>query len=364
MKSLIILVTILFVHPTFAQVDPLMRSRGQAPDKEDLDSSRYSVRPTASSPKVEKEEEKAHKVAETKAEAPKVEKKVEEKPAAPEAAVQQEAPKTPEKTGVADKVQDAILGGTQEEVDDYRKILHPLDTRLNLFELSLAPAYIYNNSSSSYWFHNFYTAGPGISIDAITWFSPFFGLQTAYTSSMSTEVRGNPEGTKFSKVEHQWFDTALRFRKFFGISRKSAQLTFGVGYSEYQFKVPSDSTYRVSSKTSGLKLAVEAGVPSTNTTSWTLGLHLKPRVKYTEKSTALDLKSGIASDSNEIGLSIGSRYTFDRYNQIFWKVTHSVEKTLFSGVANTTDPLSSVTPEGVSITNSMTIFTFGYIWGN
>jgi len=364
MKSFIVFVSILFAHSTFAQVDPLMRSRGQAPDKEDLDSSRYSVRPTASSAKVEHAEPKPAKVAETKVEAPKpVEQKKEVKEEPVQEAAKEVAPPAA-KTGVADKVQDAILGGTQEEVDDYRKILHPLDTRLNLFELSLSPSYIYNNSGSSYWYHNYYTSSPGLSIDAITWFSPFFGLQTAYTTSMSTELRANPAGTKFLKVEHQWFDTALRFRKFFGISRKSAQLTFGLGYSEHQLKVPSDATDRVGSKTSGVKLGVEAVIPSSNTSSWTLGFYLMPRAKYAEKSTALDLKSGTGSETNEIGISIGNRYTFDRYNQIFWKATHSVEKTIFSGTANTTDPLSSLTPEGVSITNSTSIFSFGYIWGN
>ncbi len=380
----------LLTSPTFAQVDPLLRSRGQAPEKEDLDSSRYSVRPTASkpvsapviiqqgnnttaiintpSPKVEAPIV-APKVVELKAaevkpaDAKPVDSKSEEVKSNGEKPVDAEV-KSEAKAGVGEKVQDIILGGTQEEVDDYRKILHPYDTRLNLFELSIAPTYIYNNSGSSYWFHNYYTSGPGISISAVTWFSPFFGLQTSYLSSMSTGLRADTTGSKNLKIDHQWFESGLRFRKFFGISRKSSQLTFGIDYADYQLKVPSDATQRVSSKTSGVKLSIETSIPSSNTVSWTLGMHLMPRAKYAEKSTALDLKSGTSSETNGIGASVGGRYTFDRFNQIYWKLTHSVEKTMFSGTANTTDPLTSVTPEGVSITNSFTIFSFGYIWGN
>lgn len=383
MKIFFAIITFIFVSPTFAQVDPLLRSRGQAPEKEDLDSSRYSVRPTASKPasapiiiqqgnnttaiinpppKVE-----AAKPADVKP----VETKSEESKAAAEKAVDSAVKSEPvkeskpeAKTGVGEKVQDIILGGTQEEVDDYRKILHPYDTRLNLFELSIAPTYIYNNSGSSYWFHNYYTSGPGISLTAITWFSPFFGLQTSYISSMSTGLRADPTGSKNLKIDHQWFETGLRFRKFFGISRKSSQLSFGIDYADYQLKVPSDATQRVSSKTSGVKLSIDTSIPHSNTYSWTLGMHLMPRAKYAEKSTALDLKSGNSSETNQIGASLGGRYTFDRFNQIYWKLTHSVEKTMFSGTANTTDPLTSATPEGVSITNSFTMFSFGYVWGN
>lgn len=362
MKIIIIFASLLYVNSTFAQVDPLLRSRGQAPDKEDLDSSRYSVRPTATivntPPKVEPKHVEAKPIETKPVETKTVEAKVEDATAAPVPAP------APVKEGVGEKVQDIILGGTQEEVDDYRKILHPFDTRLNLFELSIAPVYIYNNSGSSYWFHNYYTSGPGISLNAITWFSPFFGLQTSYLSSMSTGLRADPAGTKTLKVDHQWFDSGFRFRKFFGISRKSSQLTFGIDYADYQLKVPSDAAARVGVKTSGIKLSLEGVIPSSNTFSWTLGTYIVPRSKYAEKATALDLKSGNAADSNQIGASLGGRYTFDRFNQVYWKVSHSVEKTMFDGTANTTDPLTGTTPEGVNITNSVTIFSFGYIWGN
>ncbi len=376
MTKIITALGICFATSAFAQVDPssasLFRSRGDTPEKEQLDTSRYSVRPLSSrsqnkesnQPKVEKSKSVTKtevKVAETTEE--KVEVKTET--VVEPVPTQEVAVATPkEHSGVVEKVQYILLGGTQDEVEDYRKILHPLDTRLNLFELSIAPSYIYNESRSNYWFRHYHNDSPGLSVAADLWFTPFFGIHTSYLSSMSTEMRANPEGSKYLHIDHQWFDGGIRFRKFFGISRKASQLSVGFDYSDYRMKVPSDADQRVGIKSTGIKLSIEAVIPSTNTFSWTLGAELVPRLSHKEKQTELNLKSGSSANSNRIGASLGWRYTFDRYNQVFWKLSHTVEKNLFDGTANTADPLSGTKPEGIGVTNSFSMFQFGYIWGN
>ncbi len=384
----------------FAQVDPsssaLLRSRGQAPEKEELDSSRYSVRSkqklriqhqedSGYQSKVEppsgfKNTAKPKPTAKANASVENATEKVSSAPAESNTKAETATAKTESATvvnapaaetadakapqGVAEKVQYVLLGGTQEEVEDYRKTLHPLDTRLNLFEIAIAPAYIYNDSGSKYWFRNYQTQSPGIVVSGSLWFSPFFGIQSTYITSTNTDLSGSPDGSTQLAVDHEWFEAGFRIRKFFSSSRKSSQLIFGLDYNDYELKVPSNAAERVGLRSGGVKLSMEALLPSTNAYSWTLGVEFSPRQQHKEKATTINLHSGSSVHSDRAGASFGGRYTFDRYNQVFWKFSQTVEKNVFYGGANTADPTTGVTPLGVGVTNSFTIFQLGYIWGN
>jgi hypothetical protein len=171
-------------------------------------------------------------------------------------------------------------------------------------------------------------------------------------------------GARNVPASQQWLTAGVRSRKFFGASALSPLLLFGADYYEYQFKVPSDSVYRATLKSVGILLSVEAELPVNLKRSWTVGFSIGPKLQHSEIANATDFRSGSNVDSNMIGASLGGRFQFERQDAIFWKLTHRVEKNLFSGDASIADPATSGTPSGVSVTNSFTFFELGYSWGN
>ena len=165
---------------------------------------------------------------------------------------------TPAKTGetkpgddkhLGEQVQELFMGGSTEAIEDYRKLLHPSDIRQNLMEVSIAPVYIYNDSSSEFWHRNYFTDGPGASVAVKVWITPFFGLQSSFLTSLSTSMRGNLSGSSSIPVDHQFFDVGFRFRKFFGLSRKASYLSLGLDFDEYQLKVPAKDPNRLGIRT-------------------------------------------------------------------------------------------------------------------
>jgi hypothetical protein len=111
-------------------------------------------------------------------------------------------------------------------------------------------------------------------------------------------------------------------------------------------------------------LSLDAELPVTPYRAWTLGFSIAPKLQHRESSTAIDFQSGSNVDANQVGVSLGTNIHFDAGSLIFVKVSHFVEKDLFSGPATKPDPVTAQTPSGVSVTNSFTLLQIGYTWGN
>lgn len=238
------------------------------------------------------------------------------------------------------------------------------DRRLNLLELSVAPAYIYNNSDSSFFYRNYFASAPAISVSANVWLNPNLGLSTSYLGTLSGHVNDSFDGSKNSVATQQWFTAGVRSRQFFGGSPGSSLLVFGLDYYEYQFRVASDAVLRQRLRSTGVRLSVETELPTSPRHSWTLGFSLLPRLSHKEEATGIEFQSGSGVETNTVSLSLGSRFEFDRTSAVYWKLSHMIEKNLFSGDASVSDPIRGVTPSGVAVTNSFTIFELGYTWGD
>jgi hypothetical protein len=193
--------------------------------------------------------------------------------------------------------------------------------------------------------------------------SPFFGLSGTYQTSFNSEIKNSIDDTTTEPVEHQWFGADLQFRSFFGVSRKAPSLTFGLGYGEYRMKAKSDSTMRLGIKTSGLRLSLESSIPATRGTAWTMGMEFLPHATHQELKTDLEAQSGSHDQTNVIGFSLGKKYTFSRSQMLFWKLQHQFEKNAFKNEASEPDPRGRQ-PSDVSVTNTRTMFLFGFTWGN
>lgn len=358
----------------YAQVDPssavLLRSTGKAPDKDDLDSSRYKVRTQPFSPAEDNRRLQSAPQPPTP-QTPRVSPKPVSIPEGGRLDTNTETPQsnTPSLPTVSDpdmteQMQKLLLGGSTSEIQKYRRLLNSSDFRLNIVELSLAPIYIYNDSSSNSWYRNYVSSSPGFYVAADVWITPFFGFHTSYQAGLNSTVKGSPSSGEFIPVDHDWFGAGLRFRKFFGLGSTSPGLIFGIDFSEYQMKVPGDETNRIGVKSSGVRLSVESQIPKSQTYHWLLGFSVLPRADHKEIETGIDAESGTNQESTSVGIWVGGKFVYSRKNQVYWKLSHQVEKNLFEGQTNVNDPITGSTIDGVDVTNSMTLFSIGYIWGN
>lgn len=362
-----------------AQVDPssaiLLRSGGSAPTKDELDSSRYSIRPDSprsSEPSTQptsntttkvkvttiEEEEKREPSKSSTVEVKKIEVSSGE---STDTGAEEE--RSEENKNLVEGLREIILGGSTDEVDSYLGQVKPSDPRNNIIELTVAPFIFYDDSNSNYWYRDYHSYGPGLLLNAKLWLSPFFGVSTTYKTSFNAEIPSSASQAETEPVEHSWFGAELQFRNYFGISYKAPSLTFGLGFNEYQMKTKADSNTRIGVKTSGLKLSVESMIPVSRGIAWTMGLELMPRASHQENRSQIEPKSGKHSETNVVGLSLGRKYTFDRSQVLFWKLQHHFEKNAFKDTATMADPQGNQ-PSNVSVTHTKTFLTFGFTWGN
>jgi hypothetical protein len=236
-----------------------------------------------------------------------------------------------------------------------------------LLEISVAPAYVYNDSDSAYTFRRYYSAAPAMSGSANVWLSSQLGLAMSYLGTLSGHISDPADGNRNTSAHQEWFTIGLRSsrepRQGDSAALKTATLTFGLDYLEYQMRVAGNSINRQKLESSGVQLVMEAEVPTAPAQRLTLGFSFSPKLQHKELRNGGFFKSGAGVDASAVGVSIGGRLIFDSDASIFWRVSHSIEKDLFSGSSTTLDPQSGATPSGVSVTNSFTVFRLGYTWG-
>lgn len=259
------------------------------------------------------------------------------------------------------QVKELFMGGNDQDINEYRRQIHPEDPRANAISINIAPAYYYNGSSSDYSYRRYTSTGPGLGLGMNLWLTPFFGVQSKFFTSVSGSIRSDGSDVP---SEVQTFAYGLRFRKHFGYSRKAPQLSFGIDFYDAHNKISSDATTAVGRDSAGLSFAMEGEIPTSNTYAHVFEVDIRPKMHHTEKATGADVESGDKNETNALNLSIGGQWTLDRHNQVYWKTQYSVERNLFDGTASKADPQTGLTPDGVSVTNSLFIFYFGFRWGS
>jgi hypothetical protein len=364
--------------PANAQLDSssavLLRSKSRETTPENLDTTRYKIR----APESRKDDEELDEKPGTVIPSPVPVRPAKPHPVAapqpaPAAPVSPPVPPSPPKSEEADaedvppppvttQVKELILGGSEEEISEYKKQIHSQDPRANILDISIAPAYYYNGSSSEYSFRRYTSNGPGLGLGMNLWLTPFFGIQSRFFTSVSASQRSG--GLNHVPTELQTFSAGVRFRKHFGYSRKAAHLSWGVDYLDDSNKISRTSETAIGRKSAGLNFALEAVVPNSTTYAHTLMMEVRPRLQHSELSTGTDARSGDKNETNALGLSLGGQWTLDRRNQLFWRGQYTVERNLFSGQATEVDPHNEQTPEGVAVTNTTLIFYFGFKWGS
>ncbi len=358
-----------------SQADPnsalLLRSSGKAPTKDDLDSSRYQVRESPrgsdddrrlqSDPRVAPSPEPSVTAITQQPTPSQVRPQIDPTLQMGDTTFEQHVK---EAEGVTDAMQEILIGGTLENITRYKQMLDENDYRKNIVDLSIEPLYIYNDSQSNFWLREYFTSSPGLNIGANVWITPFFGFHTSYKTSLNASIKTAFADSGRTPVDHEWFRGGLRFRKFFGIHQQAKGLIFALDFSEYQMKIESSAQSRVGVKSSGVRLGVESLLPTSSAHQWNLGVHIIPRLDHKHVQTGISAQSGSNQESTGFGVSLGSRFVFSRKSQVFWRLSHEIEKNLFDGQSSVNDARTGNPVTGVEVTNSFTTFSIGYTWGN
>jgi hypothetical protein len=227
-----------------------------------------------------------------------------------------------------------------------------------LMEISIGSGYLYEDSSSAYSYRRYSLASPVYSVQARVWLSSEFALGGRYHSSFGGAVSdANADVTAARNL----MAAGLYYRKSFD----RGNLHVGVEFMDTQFDVASTATEHVKTRTSGIRGSLEGEFyNSTGRSSWSIGLNVAPRIQHEEKDAGLPVRSGTSVEGQIIGLSIQRKWRFDSEHAMFIRIEHSMERDLFTGPASPADPISSMTPDGVTATTGTTLIQFGYNWGN
>jgi hypothetical protein len=244
------------------------------------------------------------------------------------------------------------------------KPLHIDDPRQNLVRLTAAPGYHYVNSSSDYWFRDYYGSSPALSIGAEVWVTTYFGIVSKYLTTLGSEITATHDANKKISVDHQYFDLGFEWRSYGSPTKKSSALIFGLHYNEYQMRLPVSEPERIRIKSSGLLIDLGARIPAKNNSALIFGSEFLPNVNLKEEKTGVRVRSGTLDSSHAISFYFGKEYVLSREEQVYWKLWHRIDKTVYRGLANTPDPISGASPEGVSVTNSSTMLSVGVSWGD
>lgn len=357
-RQFLIMTSLLFATSAFAQFDPssaLLFNGSRGARENSFDSGRYTVRPKEATrredPRAAAGKRNSTKDSEEEGDTTPVTVTV-----PPDAS---EGPQQAPKTAQPDPQPAPIKA-------EAAKQLPPRDVsrRLNLVEVSFAPGYLYSNSDSNSYYRRYTMAVPVLSVDANVWLSPYFGLNGSYAATLSGHVGDSLTGNKNVPATHEWFTAGFRSRRFFGSDVLANTVALGLDYYDYHFRVPSDASYREKLSSVGVRISLEAEMPMTIYRSWVVGIFFAPKLAHREEATGTSVQSGGNVDANMVGISVGGRMQFERKDAIFWKITHQVEKDMYSGEASAADPAAGQVLTGVSVTNSISIFTFGYTWGD
>lgn len=265
---------------------------------------------------------------------------------------------------ISQQAQSIFAADPEKVLDFYQAQFDEEDSRRNKIEISFAPSYVTNESSSNYSYRDYRSVFTGMNLGANVWLTPAVGIGGNFMFSLGADTSGDAVTGTRSPARFEFLDAGLKFRQFFGFSQTSKSVEFNVLYSDYKMNVNADDVYRAKVKTAGLGLKMTLRLPKSNDVAWLVGGSFYPRLQHTESKAGIDISSGNNTENVRMGLQLGSEIKLSRESLIFYEASLASEKNLFDGSAKAADPATGLTPKNVSVTNTFYMFSLGYRWGN
>ncbi|WP_413289586.1 hypothetical protein [Bdellovibrio sp. HCB337] len=275
-------------------------------------------------------------------------------------------PKTPEapEPSISQQAQSLFTADPEKVIGFYENQFDDEDPRQNKVDISFAPGFANNESSSNYSFRDYRSVYTAITMGANVWLTPAIGVGGNFLFSLGADTSGDAVTNTRSPARYEFLDLGLKFRQFFGFTPLSKSLEFDVLYSDYKMNVNADDLQRAKLKSSGAGLKVILRLPTSKDMAWYLGGSFYPRLQHSESKAGVEVNSGNNTENVRLGVQLGSEIKLSRQSQIFYEGSVMSEKNLFDGTAGVADPATGATPTNVSVTNTMYLFSIGYRWGN
>lgn len=265
---------------------------------------------------------------------------------------------------IADQVKSLLSSDDKDDVIvRYEERVHPEDHRLNRLEIEGRAGLSASDSSSNYSYRRYNTSFGTVDLRSSVWMAPSVGLTGAIKFSLGASVRGDATTGSMDRLRDEELEVGLRFRRFFGLSRVSPSLEFGLLYLDHSFNLANDSTSHPRWDSSGVGVGLRSRVPVSAERSWVFGGRIFPRMKHQESKTAVAVTSGDPGEFARVDFEVGGDLTFGRGQQFVYGLQFGAERDLFDGAASLADPETSATPSNVTVTNTLLNFSFGYRWG-
>jgi hypothetical protein len=265
---------------------------------------------------------------------------------------------------ISQQAQSIFSADPEKVLDFYQSQFEESDSHRNKIEISFAPAYVTNDSSSNYSYRDYRSVFTGVSLGANVWLTPAVGIGGNFMFSLGADTSGDAVSNTRSAARYEFLDIGLKFRQFFGFMQTSKSVEFDVLYSDYKFSVNADDIYRAKLKTAGLGLKMTLRLPSSPDVAWLVGGSFYPRLQHTESKAGIDIGSGNNTENVRMGVQLGSEVKLSRDAQVFYEISAMSEKNMFDDSAKSVDPATGVTPKSVSVTDTFYVFSLGYRWGN
>ncbi len=245
---------------------------------------------------------------------------------------------------------------------NYDKNLHPEDVRRNRIDFAVLPSLLSLESKSDSWYRNFNFVTPAFKVDLNAWILPSFGLHADYLTSVGADMPSTPQPGNRTGCSYESVSFGVRSRHYYGVGRKSPSLEVGLSYVEQALKVPSDEAQRSNTKTSGFDLSLVTRWPESPRYASLLGVKWAPRQTHSESGTKLDLHSGDKVDTVRFGLTAGGEILLRRSSQVVWNIDFSLERNVFTGISNKSDPVTTSSYSNISVSQTVVLFSLGYRW--
>lgn len=361
MKSILVLFSILITSICWGQADPSLAGGSSLPPalrKANITKVEKAPKPKATASSLSS---KSRVPASVTAEEVKAEQKAE----APGVAQDQdsdELSKLLEPSGsFKDKFQ-TWVGNNPDYIHKYKEAVHPDDIRQNRIELDIAPMFFTNSSKSTYSVRDYTSQSPATRLGASFWLTPFFGINARTMFSSGASISAGAKEALLAK--HDWFDLSVNFRKFYGLSRRANSTEFGIDFSDYRLRLPTDNSTRLSLRSTGLGLHFNVRIPVAPSYSHILGVKYFPKIDLKEENGTASIATGKSAETNKISMLLGGEIKMSRESQFIWDLRLAWENSLYSGKSEAVDPATGDFASNSSVLNSFSMFSFGYRWGN
>jgi hypothetical protein len=237
------------------------------------------------------------------------------------------------------------------------------DYRLNFIDIRIATGVVAHRAESTSSYRQYGLASPSVDMDAEIWLKPDIGIDLNYSTSLNASLSKVTTESDRMAASMQNFGVGLVLRHMYSYDPNSPLLIYSMKQNTYRLIVPSDTSERLRSESSGVVLAARVLTPRESGKFWEWGVELAPSLRHSEEATGLIAKSGNQVEASSVAFLFGSHHRFSREQSFFWRLRFRYEVDQFVGSATVIDPKSGVAPLNVSVEQMFFNFVMGMSWG-